>query len=222
MYSKEYHKINTLFKRDNNNKITDEFCDPVYEMLENCQWEATEKIDGTNIRINLLFSDSGFDHYELQGRTDRAKLPPHLVSRIDDIIKSIKDFECFLYNDKYPEQVILYGEGYGHGIQKGKDYIDGHKGDIISDFILFDIYVDGYYFTRDKCEEIADYLGLDIVPLIGYMRIPEGIEFVKKGFKSRITTKDVDAEGLVMRPKVQLFDRNGKRIITKIKTRDFR
>ena len=48
----EYQKINTLFKRDSNNVIMpDEWADPMFEYLANTKWEATEKVDGTNIRI---------------------------------------------------------------------------------------------------------------------------------------------------------------------------
>ena len=55
------------------------------------------------------------------------------------------------------------------------------------------------------------------------MSIPEAIEFVKEGFKSRIAeNKDYDAEGLVLKAPLGLLDRRGERIITKIKTCDFR
>ena len=48
----EYQKINTLFKRDSNNVIMpDAWADPMFEYLANTKWEATEKVDGTNIRI---------------------------------------------------------------------------------------------------------------------------------------------------------------------------
>lgn len=61
-----------------------------------------------------------------------------------------------------------------------------------------------------------------MVPLIGYMTIPQAIEFVKKGFKSKISEdKDLNAEGLVLRTTCGLRFRNGERIITKIKHCDF-
>lgn len=58
---------------------------------------------------------------------------------------------------------------------------------------------------------------------MGYMTIPEAIEYVKKGFKSTIAeNKDYDAEGLVLKTPCGLLKRDGERLITKIKTVDFR
>ena len=55
------------------------------------------------------------------------------------------------------------------------------------------------------------------------MTIPEAIEYVKKGFKSTIAeNKDYDAEGLVLKTPTGLLRRNGERLVTKIKTVDFR
>ena len=50
----EYQKINTLFKRDANNIIIPtEYTLEEFEYLNNNIFECTEKIDGTNIRIEL-------------------------------------------------------------------------------------------------------------------------------------------------------------------------
>ena len=69
----------------------------------------------------------------------------------------------------------------------------------------------------------ATDLGLKIVPLIGMMTIQEAIDYVKQGFKSTIAeNKDCDAEGLVLKTLNGLLRRNGERLITKIKTVDFR
>lgn len=55
------------------------------------------------------------------------------------------------------------------------------------------------------------------------MTIPEAIEFVRNGFKSTIAeNKDYEAEGLVLKTPDGLLGRNGERLITKIKTKDFR
>ena len=50
-----YQKINTIFKRDENNIIMPdaEFAIPELEWLRNCKFDATEKIDGTSIRIEV-------------------------------------------------------------------------------------------------------------------------------------------------------------------------
>jgi hypothetical protein len=119
---------------------------------------------------------------------------------------------------RYEDYPDLFGEGYGAKIQKGGNYI---KDDV--NFILFDVLVNGkWWLKRSALEQIAKDLNIEIVPLIGYMTIPEAIEYVKKGFKSTIAeNKEYNAEGLVLKPTCGLLDRSGKRIITKIKTCDF-
>lgn len=77
----EYQKINTLFKRDSNNVIMpDEWADPMFEYLANTKWEATEKVDGTNIRIIITPppTEGAPVGVEFRGRTDAAQIPGHL------------------------------------------------------------------------------------------------------------------------------------------------
>ena len=49
---KEYHKIETVFKRDDKTKKLNEeiYRNETVEFLKDMEWEFTEKIDGTNIR----------------------------------------------------------------------------------------------------------------------------------------------------------------------------
>jgi len=58
------------------------------------------------------------------------------------------------------------------------------------------------------------------VPVIGHGDLLDAVEIVRKGFRSHISD-DVASEGLIARPRVQMFNRAGKRIIAKVKTRDF-
>ena len=51
---KEYDKIQTVFKRDMENRgaiIEGTFALPEFEYLQNNVWEFTEKVDGTNVRV---------------------------------------------------------------------------------------------------------------------------------------------------------------------------
>lgn len=217
----EYQKINTLFKRDGNNIIIlDEWSRPEFEYLKNCEFECTEKIDGTNIRIELdKVSDDGWN-MEFKGRTDKADIPKNLIEALHSIFDDVDWNAVFSYPDtlEVGSHVTVFGEGYGKKIQKvGSSYIkDGNS------FILFDVNVNGWWLNRESCEMIANIMNIDIVPLIGMMTIPEAIEYVKNGFKSKISEdKDLDAEGLVLKTPYGLKFRNGERIVLKIKTCDF-
>lgn len=205
----EYHKIQSVFKRDEKTKkfILNDWSTLELEYLKSNIWVWDEKIDGTNIRV-------GWDKNEVffSGRTDRATIPNHLLARLNEIFTPDK------LKKSFPDTVVpvtLYGEGFGHKIQKGGLYLGDR-----CDFILFDIKVGNWWLKRDAIEKIAEELEIRIVPIIGEGTILEAIEYVKPGFKSRFGT--ADAEGLVLRPKVHLTSRSGIRIITKVKTRDFR
>lgn len=209
---KQYHKIQTIYLRNpkTNYKtlLEGEWSKPEFEYLKNNEWEATEKIDGTNIRViwneNKLF---------YKGKTDKANIPSFLLETLQKIF-TVEKMEKYFKD----VSVCLYGEGYGKKIQMGHNYIPDNN-----NFILFDVKIEGMWLKRDDVYEIGNKLEISSVPILGYMTLLEAVEYVKKGFKSIIAHNiNYDAEGLVLRPKVQLFDRKGNRIITKIKCKDFK
>lgn len=218
----EYQKIQTLFKRDERNIIIpDQFTYPEFEVLKDLKWECTEKIDGTNIRIELESSGNPEDGIimSFKGRTDKAVIPEHLLTKLNWLFDRERLMEVLNITDETQNcNITLYGEGYGAKIQKGGNYISNDV-----NFILFDVKIGKWWLDRESIKDIANKLGINVVPLMGYMTIPEAIEYVKKGFKSTIAeNKDYDAEGLVLKTPCGLLKRDGERLITKIKTVDFR
>ena len=218
----EYQKINTLFKRDSNNVIMpDEWADPMFDYLANTKWEATEKVDGTNIRIIITppATEGAPVGVAFRGRTDAAQIPGHLLKRLEELFpvdKMTEQFDPAVRPLK--DTIVLYGEGYGEKIQSGGRYTKGG-----ADFILFDIRVGDWWLLRDKVEGVAAGLGIEVVPLVGYMTIPEAIEYVRRGFTSMIAADPtLPAEGLVLKTPVGLLDRTGQRIVANVKTVDFR
>ncbi|MEY2655106.1 MAG: hypothetical protein RLZZ524_2134, partial [Pseudomonadota bacterium] len=111
----EYQKINTVFKRDMESKhktlIDGEWSLPEFETLAGLDWEWTEKIDGTNIRVIWKAGK-----LEFRGKTDNANMPGPL----DRALHSMFDDNTALKT--LSDDVLLYGEGYGAGIQKGGCY----------------------------------------------------------------------------------------------------
>lgn len=207
---KIYHKIQSIYKRDSNGKFTDEFTCPEFEYLKDNVWVGTEKVDGTNIRINWDGQQT-----RIGGRTDRAQIPVTLFERLTEITDSL-DFEGIFGEDE-SNDITLYGEGYGKKIQKiGSLY----KPDGV-DFILFDVNINGWWLKREDVDSIAVSLGLHPVPVRFEGTIREAIDYVEKGFSSFIAENECKAEGLVLEPATPLRARNGARIITKIKTKDF-
>ena len=240
-----YQKINTIFKRDEKNIIMPdaEFAIPELEWLRNCKFDATEKIDGTNIRIevvpalNVMSQPSHRDApfmfvVRYMGKTDNTQIPGHLLLHLKEKYPKEKVLEALGLPEYMSEEYCLekgyntfedipmytiYGEGYGAKIQKGGNYIKDGVG-----FIVFDVKVGDLYLLRPNMEDIALKLGAPIVPYMGKFTVDEAIEFVKKGFKSTIAeNKDYDAEGLVLKAPNGLMTRRGERIVFKIKTCDF-
>ena len=221
--ARDYQKINTLFMRDERSIIIPSmYTTPEFEYLKDLKWECTEKIDGTNIHADIYLDAEKNDMcIEIHGRTERANIPKHLLVKLQSIFTKENVTRAMNLDEKPQTESIvvsIYGEGYGVKIQKGGNYLKDDVG-----FILFDVRVGTWWLSRKDCEEFAGKLGVPIVPLIGMMTIPEAIEYVKAGFKSTIAeNKDYDAEGLVLKTPYGLQFRNGQRIITKIKTVDFR
>ncbi|MES2620184.1 MAG: RNA ligase family protein [Bacteroidota bacterium] len=220
---KEYHKIQTVFHRspESNYKQLMEgvFALPEFELLKEIEWTWTEKIDGTNIRI---FWDG--ETVRFGGKTDNAHIPTFLLQVLQDTFTAEKMRGVFGeavvpegHTNAEPLRICLYGEGYGAKIQKGGSYIPDR-----TDFILFDVKVNDWWLTRESIEDIASKLGVKIVPVIGKGKLLGAVEFVKQGYKSTIShNKEYIAEGLIMKPSVELFNRKGERIISKIKYKDF-
>lgn len=203
----KYHKINSLFKRDDKgNFIMGQFSCPEFEYLFDNKWLGTEKIDGTNIRIHW-----NGEKFEIGGRTDNAQIPAFLVNRLQELVAGF-DMKA-VFPDA--EDVILFGEGYGARIQKAGGL---YKPDGV-DFILFDVKIGHWWMKRETVNEIANQLGISAVPVIFHGTLSEAMDMVRAGFDSSIGT--AKAEGLVLVPEVDLFSRRGDRIITKLKTKDF-
>lgn len=227
---KEYHKIQSLYKRDPDTHkfIEGEYSLPEFEFLKDVTWVGTEKVDGTNIRVIwdpvcMIPTDPepGWDKtytcgpkLDFGGRTDKASIPTFLLAKLQGL------FPQDLFQEVFPEtEVCLYGEGYGARIQKG-------GGNYISDgvdFILFDVKIGDWWLTRERVEFIAEELGIKIVPVVFRGPLEYAVEMVKGGFNSTFSSgcNVFDAEGLVLKPQVDLFARNGDRIVTKIKGKDF-
>ncbi len=209
---KQYHKIQTVYFRDpeNNHKTLLEgtWAKPEFELLKDIDWVCTEKIDGTNIRIMWDGENVRFG-----GKTDNAQIPTILIGVLQDTFTN--EIMAAAFPDA--DNVCLYGEGFGKKIQKGGNYMPDR-----ADFILFDVKIGDWWLTRESIENIAYKLNIAIVPIIGIWKLEKAIEYVKQGFISTIAdNKQYIAEGLIMKPITELFNRKGERVIAKIKHKDF-
>lgn len=208
---REYHKIETVFNRSTDGDkrlIWGDYRNETVEYLANNIWQFTEKIDGTNIRIHW-----DGHNVEIGGRTDRAQIPKHLMDYLGATFLTPEVEE--LFEQTYGEKdVMLFGEGYGAKIQNGCDY----RSDV--SFILFDVLIGDNWQSREWVEATAKMFGIDVVPIVLEGTIGDGIDYVMQHNNS--TIGNAIMEGVVGRPKVEMKDRLGNRIIVKIKWKDFK
>lgn len=206
---KLYHKINSLFKRDEKSKKfrKDEYSQPEFALLKPVKWSWTEKLDGTNVRIGW-----GQDQkFRYGGRTEDAQMPVHLMEALRGNLTEGKIRELF----PDASELTLYGEGIGKKIQAvGKFYNpEGHE------FVLFDARVGNWWLKREDVIDIARRLNIRVAKEIGVGTFSDAIDLVAQGFDSEFG--NCKAEGLILRLDPELLDRSGHRIITKLKTKDF-
>lgn len=205
---KEYPKIYGPYQRHVSGPLRNRldesaWSSPVLEYLQHNEWIFTEKVDGTNIRV-------GWDGHRVSfgGRTDNAELPGRLTPVL------VETFREELFEQTFGDTpATLYGEGYGHGIQKGKLYRDDCP------FVLFDVLVGGFWLQRANVEDVAAKLGIAAVPVVLTGTLHDGIKLVRDGLDS--AWGPFPAEGIVGVPSNGLLDRAGKRIAVKIKRKDF-
>lgn len=247
-----YQKINTIFKRDAKNVIMpyESFVKPEFEYLRGLKWRGEEKVDGTNLRIEVTKSKvlvPGFDindtdanivgvtfKVRFAGKTDNAQIPKNLLKHMEEKYTDEKVLAALGLKDFIPvgewsehkwnsyEDIPNIYTIYGEGYGEGIQSGGWYiKGG--NEFIVFDVKVNNLYLKTDARDDIATKLGAPIVPLKGYFTLDEAIDYVRQGFRSEVAENpDVKmAEGLVLRTDLGLCDRMGERLIVKIKYEDF-
>jgi len=210
-----YHKINTIFKRDpgTNYKtlLLGQYSEPEFDLLKDYPWEITEKLDGTNIRVQWLGGEPDpLARAVVKGKTDDADVPIEVRKYLYDRLPGGRMHDVFGM-----APVCMYGEGIGPKIQSGGKY------GVDTSFVLFDVLVDNnLWLSQDAVADIGERLGLQVAPVFPqYVTLGRIVETVRDGINS--AWGDFPAEGVVARPKGGLLSRRGKRIITKLKTKDF-
>lgn len=202
MSDQEYVKIHSIYKRDQRGAFLPDAAQPEFAYLYENQWDFTEKVDGTNVRV--MWTESGI---KFGGRTANAQMPTFLFDRLTELFADKADV--------LEPGSVLYGEGYGARIQKGGgNYMPDRV-----DFVAFDAFIGGLWLERVNVDDLAATLGVRSVPLIGRGTLFDAEEKCRAGFNSE--WGDFRAEGLVARPITELLNRRGQRIITKVKCRDY-
>lgn len=217
-----YPKINTLWKRDaRTHKIIEgDFSCLEFQSIKN--WHVTEKVDGTNIRV-IFTRKIGVVNIKFAGKTDDAQIPKGLLEHLEKkFVENLDNVDMVFPNTS---EVILFGEGYGADIQGGKKYRPDYS------FVLFDVWVDGYWLEQKNVKDIAQKLFIGYVPVLfdgdaSLGDIHTQIKYYSTGslfsHSSLCGQNQTIAEGIVARSNpLMLFRKDKTPIMFKLKVKDY-
>jgi hypothetical protein len=224
----EYPKTENLWVRDPETHLmspANGYRHHGFEQVDS--WLVLEKIDGMNMRViwDTVHEDVTLAP-AIYGRTDRAQIPGDLMAHMEATFTSEALIEAFgRFDDEtdellLPRHVVLFGEGYGPGIQQGGHYSDSKS------FTLFDVVVCDRWQDWAEVERIASVLGVETPPVLGRGMDTYNVQnLVAMMMDGPVLPRQWGCatdtpEGIIARTDPYLFDGYGRRIMFKHKVRD--
>ena len=209
----EYPKVETVFVRDEKTRrvLPGQLRLPEFGIVNS--WAASEKIDGTNIRVGR---ENGA--VRIAGRTDNAQFSVPAMDYLRSVFTDEALAQVFPPGD---DDFVAFGELYGPKIQKGGSYSPTLR------IRLFDVKVGFWWLKREDVASIAASLGIAAVPELGIIASPPRSHDALASVidVSRVAKEDGGtgcyAEGIVARSEPLLLMRNGQRLVWKLKFKDF-
>lgn len=176
---------------------------------------ALEKVHGTSAHLRF---ESDTIHFFSGGEKRET-----FVSIFDQADLGRRFAEIF---HTPPTKVVVYGEAYG-GKMQGMSGTYGTK----ARFIAFDVAINDKWLQVEHAKRLTESLGLEFVPFNLVDCTPEALN-AERDIPSRIGVINAQrdgvtdyvpkpAEGIVVRPVIELDYPNGSRIIAKHKRSDF-
>lgn len=229
------------FKKYNSieNVITRDFMERVKaEMPADLEWVVQEKVHGANTsflcdgsevmfakRTSMLAEDERFYDFQSLLESYRPKVLS-LFSRIRGLYPDVTSVSVFgeMFGGRYAHESVPAEKGTIL-IQKGVNYTPGHE------FYGFDIYIfdenGGRYLTVDEANYLFEAEGFFYARTLMRGALSACLEY-PNAFQSKISQwlglSDIDdniCEGVVIRPVVPQYLRNGSRVLLKSKNARF-
>ncbi|MHA1286782.1 MAG: RNA ligase family protein [Candidatus Thorarchaeota archaeon] len=210
----KYPKIETCFNRDKKFKV-DENSIRLPEINNIKRWLVTEKIDGTSGRV---IYDPNVDKVFYGGRTDKSDRNSYERLGIAKLLE--EKFTLEKMREVFPDRVVtIFMEYYGEKINSSGNLRKGVS------FRVFDVQVEDLWLEWESVKDIASKFGVKTVPEYGVVSFEEAVEIAKTCTsivaQEEIGRDDVPAEGIVCRTVPLLLQRNGKRLMFKLKKKDY-
>lgn len=172
--------------------------------LRNDDWTFKRKVDGENIRVK-------WDGNEVlwNGKTDKFVCD----SEFTDYMNSTFLEEIFEEKFGREKTVLLFMERMGKKVQTNELNLDNVE------VVLFDVKIGETWLEEENIKEIATYFGIKTV--YDFMPDPNHHDRLLALIERMSQGEFKDWEGIVAQPQVGLRDRRGKRLIVKIKNKDY-
>ena len=212
----KYAKFSSPFKKDEKFINLNELA----QKLPIGRWIKTEKIDGTNIRIILCKPTEDGKRVVLVGSRSLILNEEDKSSKqFFDCLKGINTNKLVEYFEDADSTVIIYGEGYGAGVQKGGIYSKEKN------FRVFDIRIGEAYQDFEYVQKVCIDNQLNVVPIIDEVEDISYGECIKslKSFQETLI-KEGDGgkpEGIVYKYEPVLLNKYKERLMFKVKFKDF-
>lgn len=199
----DYPKIENMIKQDGSYKRKE------FEYLKDDKWIGTEWVDGITIKVI-------WDTINIVFEAEKGAIIPDSLAKL--LHESLTYEQLSKVFGKIP--VLLFLVGFG------KD-VNGSKYNNQSDFMLIDVFSNGLWFDRDPLENVAKALNIKTSPII----VKNLLDYIKEDIKCNpyvssikvpVGEEELYVDGLVCRPLVDLNDKSHRRIMCKIKTKDFK
>jgi len=210
----KYPKIETCFNRDKKFKV-DENSIRLPEINNIKRWLVTEKIDGTSGRV---IYDPNVGKVFYGGRTDRSDKNSYERLGIAKLLE--EKFTLEKMREVFPDRVVtIFMEYYGEKINSSGNLRKGVS------FRIFDVQVGDLWLEWESVKDIASKFEVKTVPEYGVVSFEEAVEIAKTCTsivaQEEIGRDDIPAEGIVCRTVPLLLQRNGKRLMFKLKKKDY-
>lgn len=232
-------KLENLFEREKEGKdrlITPGLRLPEFALINT--WSATEKVDGTSMRVRFsIDGDMRLGYAFISGRTDKADISDRVAQAMVRAL-DLRDLEHgvgvlsdvalarFAQTFELPREdgstfdMSLYGEAYGPGVQSGGRY----RHDV--NFRAFDIRIGHWWLNQGTFDDITMKLGIQTVPrVLENVALWNIVQYVFDQPRSAVADLDggdstLIMEGVVARTEPLLLRRDGGRVMFKLKSED--
>lgn len=175
--------------------------------LAESPWTYTRKVDGANLRVQWNGEQALWN-----GKSDKFQCGADLTDYMNNTFLE-EIFEEKFGRDK---AVTLFGEHMGPKVQGNELGLEKDE------FVLYDVNINGTWLSKEDVVNIAEYFGIRTV----YNFMPNSVDTVRPRPLRELIVDCAggafsDWEGIIATPLVEMRDQAGRRVIVKIKNRDY-